>query len=85
MDDVTAPKKVNIPLIVLIIVAIVAAVIIFVMRSSPDVPPATEGPVPNPPAVTDPELTKPKSPEQSPAPGASSDSSGVPGLPPSTQ
>jgi hypothetical protein len=85
MDDVTTPKKVNIPLLVLLAVVIIAAIIIFTMRSSSDVAtPAPEGPVPNPPAVTNPDLTKPKSPEQSPAAGATSDTI-TPGLPPSTQ
>lgn len=83
MDNVTTPKKVNIPLILLLLVAIVAVVLIFALRSSPDIPtPTGEGPIPNPPAVTDPDLKKPQSPEQSPAPGGTSDSTPV-GIPPS--
>jgi hypothetical protein len=75
MDDVTAPKKINIPLLALILVVIVAAIIIFSMRSSPE--PATtplEGPAPNPPAVTDPDLSTP----QSPAPGGMPDTNLTP-------
>ena len=85
MDDVTTPKKINIPLLVLIIVAVAAVVIIFMMRSSPDVTTPVDEPAPNPLAATNPDITKPQSPEQSSAPGANTDTTGIHSLPPSTK